>query len=129
MLLTKKAPNQEDTVLQTPISPVSADGLMLLQNLNLKNDAHAPDETSKRNLQRHLLKLAKATQLSRTKSALQQKHIQLLMAVKHEAKPRWSTRADIPEKGSGQAFNYEHLQDKRLKRAEGAAAKEAEANA
>ena len=60
---------------------------MLLQDLILKNDAHALDETSKRNLHRHLPKLAKATHLSLTKSALQQNHIQLLMAVNDEAKP------------------------------------------
>ncbi|KAJ6267361.1 hypothetical protein PSV08DRAFT_157423, partial [Bipolaris maydis] len=126
--VTNEAPYQEDAVLQTPITPVSADGLMLLQNLILK-DAHALDENSQQNLQRHLLKLAKATQLSLTKSTLQQNHIQLLMAVNNEAKPRRSTRADILEKGSGQVFSYEHLQDKRLRRAEEAAAKEAKAKA
>jgi hypothetical protein len=51
------------------------------------------------------------------------------MAVNNEAKPRRSTRADILEKGSGQVFSYEHLQDKRLKRAEEDAAKEAKAKA
>jgi hypothetical protein len=102
---------------------------MSLQDLILKKDAHALDETSKQNLQRHLLKLAKATQLSLTKSALQQNHIQLLMAVNNEAKPRRSTGADILEKGSGQVFSYEHLQNKRLKRAEEAAAKEAKVKA
>lgn len=42
-----------------------------------------------------------------------------------EAKPRRSTRAEILEKGSGQVFTYEHLQGKRLKRAETDAATEA----
>ncbi|EMD95284.1 hypothetical protein COCHEDRAFT_1027758 [Bipolaris maydis C5] len=51
------------------------------------------------------------------------------MAVNNEAKSRRSTRADILEKGSGQVFSYDHLQDKRLKRAEEAAAKEAKAKA
>jgi hypothetical protein len=58
---TMEAPCQEDAVPQTPVTPVSADGLMSLQNLILEQDAHALDETTKRNLQRHLLKLAKAT--------------------------------------------------------------------
>jgi hypothetical protein len=124
-VVTNEVPSQEDEVLQTSIIPVSADGLMLLQHLILKKDAHALDETSQQNLQRHLLKLAKATQLSLAKSALQQNHIQLLMTVNNEAKFRRSTRADILEKSSGQVFSYEHLQDKRLKRAEEAAAKEA----
>jgi hypothetical protein len=63
---------------------------MSLQILILEKDACALDATSKQNLQRHLLKLAKTTQLSLTKSALQQNHIQLLMAVNNEAKPQRS---------------------------------------
>ena len=126
LAVTDEAPCQGDVEPQTPVTPVSADGLMSLQNLILE-DALTLDETSKQNLQRHLLKFAKATQLSLTKSALQQNHIQLLMAVNNEAKPRQSTRADILEKGSGKVFSYEHLQDKRLKRAEEDAAKETKA--
>jgi hypothetical protein len=122
LAVTNEAPCQDDAEPQTP---VSADGLMSLQNLIIEKDAHALDETSKQNLQRHLLKLAKATQLSLTTSALQQNHIQLLMAVNNEAKPRRSTRANILEKGSGTVFSYEHLHEKRLKRAETDAAKKA----
>jgi hypothetical protein len=129
LVVTNDAPCQKDAVLQTPVTPVSAPGLMSLQNLILEKDAHALDETSKQNLWRHLQKLAKATQVSITKNALQQNYIQLLMAVNNEAKPRRSTRADILEKGSGQIFTYEHLQGKRLKRAEEAAATEAKAKA
>jgi hypothetical protein len=76
-----------------------------------------------------VLKFAKAAQLSLTKGALQQNHIQFLMAINNEAKPRRSTQADILEKGSGWVFSYEHLQEKRLKRAEMDAAKEAKAKA
>jgi hypothetical protein len=111
---------------------------MSLQNLFLEKDAHDLDASyldasyldasdldasSKQNLQRHLLKFAKATQSSLTKSALQQNHIQLLTAINNEAKPRRSTRALILEKGSGQIFFYEHPKLKRLKRAEEDAAK------
>jgi hypothetical protein len=127
--VTNEAPCQEDAGPQTPVTLVLAHGLMSLQNLILEKDAHALDEMSKQNLQRHLLKFAKATQLSLTKSALQQNHIQLLMAVNNETKPRRSTRADILEKGSGQVFTYEYVQGKRLKRAEEDAAKEAKAKA
>jgi hypothetical protein len=70
-----------------------------------------------------------ATQLSLTKSALQQNHIQLLMAVNNEAKPRRAIKADILEKGSGQVFTYKHLQEKRSKRGEESAAKDAKAKA
>jgi hypothetical protein len=51
------------------------------------------------------------------------------MAVNNEAKPRRSTRSDILEKRSGQMFTYEHLQDKRLKRAEEDVAKESKVKA
>jgi hypothetical protein len=44
------------------------------------------------------------------------------MAVNNEAKPRRATKADILEKGSGKMFTYEHLEEKRLKRAEESAA-------
>jgi hypothetical protein len=127
LAVTNKAPCQENAEPQTPLTPVSAAGLTSLQNLILKKDAHALEETSKQNLQRHLIKFVKATQLSLTKSALQQNHIQLLTAVNNEAKPRRSTKADILEKGSGKVFTYEHLRDKRLRRAEEDAAREAKA--
>jgi hypothetical protein len=124
-----EAPCQGDVEPQTPITPVSAEGLTSLQNLILEKDAHSLNQTSKQNLQRHLLKLAKATQLSLATSALQQNRIQLLMAVNNEAKPRRATKADILEKGSGKMFTYEHLEEKRLKRAEESAAQEARAKA
>jgi hypothetical protein len=127
LAVTNKAPCQEDAEPQTPVTPVSAAGLASLQNLILIKDAHALDETSKQNLQRHLIKFFKATQSSMTKSALQQNHIQLLTAVNNEAKPRRSTKAEILEKGSGKVFTYEHLRDKRLRRAEEDAAREAKA--
>jgi hypothetical protein len=44
----------QDIVLQMPVTPVSAEALMSLQNLIIKQDAHALDDTSKRNLQRHV---------------------------------------------------------------------------
>jgi hypothetical protein len=109
LAVTNEALCQEDAEPQTPVTPVSAAGLISLQNLILERDARALDAMSKQNFQRHLLKFAKATQLSLTKSALQQNHIQLLMAVNNESKPRRATKADILGKGSGQVFTYEHL--------------------
>jgi hypothetical protein len=50
----------QDEVPQTPVTPVSAEGFMLLQNLIIKQDAHAFNKTSKQSLQRHLQKFAKA---------------------------------------------------------------------
>ncbi|KAH8704333.1 hypothetical protein GQ44DRAFT_782735 [Phaeosphaeriaceae sp. PMI808] len=50
----------QDATPQTPVTPVSAEGLMSLQNLIIKQDAPALDERSKQNLQRHLQKFIKA---------------------------------------------------------------------
>ena len=80
LAVTNAVPCEEDKVPQTPITPVSAEGLMLLQNFILEKDAHALDETSKKSLERHVLKFTKAAQLSLTKGALQQNHIQFLMS-------------------------------------------------
>jgi len=61
--------------------------------------------------------------------AFHPKSTSYLTAINNEAKPRRLTRADILEKGSGKVFSYKHLQEKRLKRAEMDAAKEAKAEA
>jgi hypothetical protein len=50
----------QDIVLQTPVTLVSAEAFMSLQNLIIKQDAHALDDTSKQSLQRHVQKLVKA---------------------------------------------------------------------
>ena len=50
----------QDVVLQTPMTPVSAEGFMSLQNLIIKQDAYTLDDTSKQKLERHVLKLTKA---------------------------------------------------------------------
>jgi hypothetical protein len=60
----------QDIVLQTPVTPVSAEAFMSLQNLIIKQDAHALDDTSKQSLQRHVQKLVKAVQISFAKGAL-----------------------------------------------------------
>jgi hypothetical protein len=59
-----------EQVPHTPITPVLAEGLMTLQNLIIKQDAHALDETSKQSLKRHVQKFAKAAHISFAKGAL-----------------------------------------------------------
>jgi hypothetical protein len=39
----------------TPVTPVSAEALALLQNIIIQQDARTRDETSRQNLERHLL--------------------------------------------------------------------------
>ena len=62
----------QDKVLQTPVMPVilvSAEGLVLLQNL-IKQDAYILNKASIQYLERHVQKLANAAQISFTKHDL-----------------------------------------------------------
>jgi hypothetical protein len=116
----KVGPCPQDQVLQTPMTPatpVSAEALMSLQNLIMKQDAHALDETSKQSLQRHLHKFVKATQTSFAKSVLQQDHIRFLNRINDEAKVRRSTKSEILAKGVGKVMSYEDLEAARAARA------------
>ncbi|OAG13221.1 hypothetical protein CC77DRAFT_894405, partial [Alternaria alternata] len=80
---------RENEVPQTPVTPVSAEGLASLRNLIIEQDAGALDETSKRNLQRHL---------------------------HNEAKVRRSTTSLVL--GKAKVMGYEELVEAREKRAE-----------
>jgi hypothetical protein len=44
----------QDKVPQTPVTPVSADGFMPLQNVIIKQVAYILDNTSKQKFERHL---------------------------------------------------------------------------
>jgi hypothetical protein len=114
---------RENEVPQTPVTPVSAEGLASLRNLIIEQDAGALNETSKRNLQRHLHKLAKATQLSLAEGALHKKHIRFLLTVNSEAKVRRSTTSLVL--GKAKVMGYEELVEAREKRAEKDAAQKA----
>jgi hypothetical protein len=114
-------PGHQEQIPQTPMTPVSAEGLMSLQNLIIEKDAYARDEKSKQSLQRHLLKFFKAAQLSFAKGALQQNHIQHLLKINDETKVRRSTKSLVL--GTTKVMGYEELQDARAKRAETEAAK------
>ncbi|CAN9482221.1 unnamed protein product [Alternaria alternata] len=113
----------KNDVPQTPVTPVLAEGLASLQNLIIEQDASALDETSKRNLQRHLHKLAKAAQLSLAEGALHKKHIQFLLTVNNEAKVRQSTTSLVL--GKAKVIGYEELVEAQEKRAEKDAAQKA----
>ena len=65
-------PCRQDVELQTPVTPVSAEAFMSLQNLIIQWDAHALNETCKQNLARHLQICTKAFQKSSAKSILQE---------------------------------------------------------
>ena len=112
--------SSQEQIPPTPVTPVSAEGLMSLQNLIIEQDAHALDAKSKQSLQRHLRKFSKAAQLSFAKGALQQNHIRLLLKVNDEAKVRRSTKSLVL--GTAKVMGYEELRDARAKRAETEAA-------
>jgi REP element-mobilizing transposase RayT len=113
----------ENEVPQTPVTPVSASGLMSLHNLIMKQDARTLDKMRRQDLQRHLQKYAKAAQVSFAKGALQQNHIQLLLKVNNEAKVRQSTKPLIL--GRAKVMSYDELKEAREKRAETEAATKA----
>jgi REP element-mobilizing transposase RayT len=114
----------QNEVPQTPATLVSAEGLMSLHNLIMKQDARALNEIRRQDLQRHLQKYAKAAQLSFAEGALQQNHVQLLLKIKDEAKVLRSTKPLIL--GRAKVMGYNELTKAREKRAETEAAKTAQ---
>lgn len=64
-----------ETAMQSPVTPVSAESFMALQDPVIKRDANALDATSKTSLQRHMQKLGKAAQILFAKGGLQQDQI------------------------------------------------------
>ena len=107
---------QQDEVPQTPVTPVTADGLMSLHNL-IKQDTTILTETSIPRLQRHVQKLANAGQRSIAYCALVDERNSFLMSINNEAKVRRSTTAVVLGKGKGKVMSYEDLEEARAKRA------------
>jgi hypothetical protein len=95
---------------------VSAAGFAALQDTIIRGDACALDEVNKRNLERHVGKLAKAGQVSLARTALQEDHIRFLLKTNDEAKPRRSTRSIVL--GTAKVMSYEDLAAARAKRVE-----------
>ena len=116
----------QDEVLQTPVTPVSAEALLSLQQFAIKKYTQTlDDETRKRNLMRHLDKFTKAAQTSFAKGALQQHQIRFLIKMNDESKVRRSVKSEILAKGEGKVMSYEDLDAARTERAEKEAAKAA----
>jgi len=116
----KVGPCLQNQVLQTlitPATPVLAKAFMSLQNLIIKQDVYALDETGKQSLQRHLHKFVKITQISFAKGVLQQDHIRFLNRINDEAKVRRSTKSEILAKGVGKVMSYEDFEAARAARA------------
>lgn len=107
-------PRARDEILQTPVTPVSAEALISLQNQILKQDAYTLDKTTKQSLQRHVQKFTNATQMSFAKGALQQDQIRFLTTINDEAKVRRSTKPVVL--GKAKVMSYEDLVAKRAER-------------
>jgi hypothetical protein len=109
--------SEKDEQLRTPTTPATSEALMSLQNLIMKQDAHALDAASKTHLQRHVQKFVKAAQTLLAKNTLQQDRIRFLIRINNEAKTRRSTKADILGRGNGRIISFEDLQVMRAERA------------
>ncbi|KAH8586632.1 hypothetical protein B0O99DRAFT_701682 [Bisporella sp. PMI_857] len=108
---------QQDEVLQTPVTPVTAEAIMSLHDL-IKQDTYTLDETSMPRLQRHIQKLAKAGQTSIAYRALLEEQNSLVTSINDEAKTRRSTKSVVLGKGQGKVMSYEDIEEARAKRAE-----------
>ncbi|KAH6667791.1 hypothetical protein B0J14DRAFT_567159 [Halenospora varia] len=99
----------QDEVLQTPVTPVSAEALTSLHNL-IKQDAHTLNETSVQRLQRHVQKLANAAQISFAERALLRDQNHFLTRMNNEAKVRRSTKSrrygDIRVQGRSKSLDF-----------------------
>jgi hypothetical protein len=104
----------QDKVPQTPVTPVSAEGLASLHNL-IKQDAHTLDGTSIQRLERHVQKLANAAQISFAERALLHDQNQMLTRMNNEAKVRRSTRSIVL--GKAKVMSFEDIEVARAARA------------
>jgi hypothetical protein len=110
----------------TPVTPVSAEALALLQNIIIQQDARTLDEASRQNLERHLRKFVRAVQIKSAQGILKDDRIQLLTEINNEAKVRRSARSVVlanAKRGEGKVMSYEELVEARAKYAEKESAK------
>ena len=104
----------QDEVPQTPVTPVSVEGLASLHNL-IKQDAHTLNGTSIQRLERHVQKPADAAQTSFAESALLHDQNQMLIRMNNEAKVRRSTKSIIL--GKAKVMSFEDIEVARAARA------------
>ena len=93
---------------------MSAETLISLQKLIIKQNAHTLNETRKQSLQRHVQKFVNVTQIFLVKNVLQQNQIRFLIIINDEVKVRRSIKSMILEKTK--VMSYENLVAKRAER-------------
>jgi hypothetical protein len=104
----------QNEVLQSPVTPVTTEGLTSLHNL-IKQDTCTLSELSTQRLQRHVQKLTSAAQISFVERALLQDQNRFLLKVNNEAKVRQSAKAIVL--GKAKVMSYEDLEEARVRRA------------
>jgi hypothetical protein len=104
----------QDEVPQTPVTPVSAEGLASLHSL-IKQDAHTLNGTSIQRLERHVQKLVDAAQISFAERALLHDQKQMLTRMNNEAKVRRSTQSLVL--GKAKVMSFEDIEVARAARA------------
>jgi hypothetical protein len=104
----------QDEVPQTPVTPVSAEGLASLHSL-IKQDAHTLDGTSIQRLEKRVQKLVDAAQISFAERALLHDQKQMLTRMNNEAKVRRSTRSLVL--GQAKVMSFEDIEVARAARA------------
>jgi hypothetical protein len=105
---------EQEKLPQTPVTPVSAEALVPLHN-KIKQDALTLTETSIPRLQRHIQKLANATQMSLAQHALLDDQNQLLTTMNNEAKVHQSTKSVVL--GKAKVMSFEGIEMARATRA------------
>ncbi|PVH67467.1 hypothetical protein DL98DRAFT_642015, partial [Cadophora sp. DSE1049] len=106
----------QNEAVQTPATPMSAEGLMSLYN-QVKQDTEQLDATSTQRLQKRVQKLANAAQVSFTECALLNNRNQFLTEANNEAKVRRSTKSAILGKGKAKVMSFEDIEAARTVRA------------
>ncbi|KAI4943298.1 hypothetical protein J4E91_009497 [Alternaria rosae] len=104
-------------VVQTPVTPVSAEGLTSLFNQIAQESR---DDMGRDRYQRLVEKLGNAAQTSFARQALDQDYIQFLSNMNNEAQVRRKTRSTVLSngKGEGRVVTFEHLEAARADRTE-----------
>ncbi len=103
-----------DDMLQTLVTPVSAEALTSLHNL-ITQDAYTLNKTSIQRQQRHVQKLANVAQISFAERALLHDQNQFLTRMNNEAKVRRSTNS--VGLGKAKIISYKDIEEARAKRA------------
>jgi hypothetical protein len=113
----------QDVVPQAPVTPVSAEAFMSLQNLIIQRDAHALETRANRAYRGTYKRSLKAPKDALPRVSCKNDQIRFLNTINNEAKVRRSTKALVL--CTAKVMSYEDLQEARAKRAEEDAAKEA----